>query len=67
MASAGEKSSPYKITQGLEVLYAGENGDATVDIIAVPGLGSNPDTAFDSFKKTIWRLHKTKGGTITLL
>ena len=52
MASAGEKSSPYKITQGLEVLYAGENGDATVDIIAVPGLGSNPDTAFDSFKKT---------------
>ncbi|KAF3008558.1 hypothetical protein E8E13_006996 [Curvularia kusanoi] len=52
MASAGEKSSPYKITQGLEVLYAGENGNATVDIIAVPGLGSNPDTAFDSFKKT---------------
>jgi hypothetical protein len=52
MASAGEKSSPYKITQGLEVLYAGESGDATVDIIAVPGLGSNPDTAFDSFKKT---------------
>jgi hypothetical protein len=52
MASAGEKSSPYKITQGLEVLYSEEDGDATVDIIAVPGLGSNPDTAFDSFKKT---------------
>ena len=52
MASAGEKSSPYNITQGLEVLYSGEDGDATVDIIAVPGLGSNPDTAFDSFKKT---------------
>jgi hypothetical protein len=52
MATAGEKSSPYKITQGLEVLYAGEKDNVTVDIIAVPGLGSNPDTAFDSFHQT---------------
>jgi triacylglycerol esterase/lipase EstA (alpha/beta hydrolase family) len=52
MATAGEKSSPYKITQGLEVLYPGEKDNVIVDIIAVPGLGSNPDTAFDSFLKT---------------
>jgi hypothetical protein len=52
MAAAGEKSGPYKITQGLEVLYPGEQDNITVDIIAVPGLGSNPDTAFDSFRTT---------------
>jgi hypothetical protein len=52
MAAVGEKSSAYKITQGLEVLYSGgEKDGVTVDIIAVPGLGSNPDEAFDSFIK----------------
>jgi hypothetical protein len=53
MAAIVEKSSSYKITQGLEVLYPGEKDDVTVDIdiIAVPGLGSNPDEAFDSFLK----------------
>ena len=45
-------ASSYKITQGLEVLYSGDKDNVTVDIIAVPGLGSNPDIAFDSFKKT---------------
>jgi hypothetical protein len=48
-------TSSYKITQGLEVLYPVESDnvdDITVDIIAVPGLGSNPDIAFDSFVKT---------------
>jgi triacylglycerol esterase/lipase EstA (alpha/beta hydrolase family) len=49
MTTAGEKSSPHKVTQGLEVLYSGEKDNVTIDIIAVPGLGSNPDTAFDSF------------------